>query len=141
MRPSPNPVFGLEHKLNKQTGGPGMFARVVVDVEPTGSVDVGELEFVNATSGGVVPAEFARAVADGCRDAMSQGPRGFPLVGVKVVTQSKGTRRLALVPGTGRSRPLGSWVADEACYWHSTMSSRFGRAPGCAAAVQYVRLA
>ena len=78
------PVFGLEHKLNKQTGGPGMFARVVVDVEPTGSVDVGELEFVNATSGGVVPAEFARAVADGCRDAMSQGPRGFPLVGVKV---------------------------------------------------------
>lgn len=77
-------VDGLDHKLNKQTGGPGMFARVVVDVEPTESVDVGELSFVNATSGGVVPAEFAKAVADGCREAMSQGPRGYPLVGVKV---------------------------------------------------------
>lgn len=78
------PVVGVDHKLSKQTGGPGMFARVVVDVEPTESVNVGELDFIDATRGGVVPAEFAAAVADGCRDAMSNGPRGFPLVGVKV---------------------------------------------------------
>ncbi len=78
------PVTGLEHTLNKQTGGPGQWARVVIDVEPTGSVDIGELGFVDTTSGGAVPAEFAKAMADGCRDAMTAGPRGFPLVGVHV---------------------------------------------------------
>ena len=85
------PVFGLDHKLSKQTGGPGMFARVVVDVEPTTSVNVGELNFVNATSGGVVPVEFAKAVGNGARDALSQGPRGYPLVGVKVTLSDGGT--------------------------------------------------
>ena len=78
------PVAGLDHKLNKQTGGPGMFARVVVDVEPTGSTSVGDLDFVNTTSGGVVPAEFAKAVADGALDALTAGPLGYPLVGIKM---------------------------------------------------------
>lgn len=78
------PIHGLDHKLNKQTGGPGMFARIVLDVEPTGSVEVGDLDFVNTTSGGVVPVEFARAVASGATDGLSAGPLGHPLVGVKV---------------------------------------------------------
>ncbi len=78
------PVIGLRHKLKKQTGGPGSFAQIVVDVEPTGSTTVGELDFVNTTGGGAVPAEFAAATADGAQEALSDGPHGYPLVGVKM---------------------------------------------------------
>ena len=84
-------VFGLSHNLKNQRGGQGMFAQLVVDVEPTASVDVGVLEYVNAIRGGVVPAEYAKAVGEGARDAMSQGPRGYPLVGVKVTLTDGGT--------------------------------------------------
>ena len=80
-----NPVHGFEHKLKNQRGGAGMFAHVVIDVEPNGSTEVDDgLEFVNATTGGTVPAEYAKAVSAGMVDAMSNGPLGYPLVGIKV---------------------------------------------------------
>lgn len=85
------PVMALSHNLKNQRGGQGMFAQLVVDVEPISSVTVGELDFINATTGGVVPAEYAKAVGEGARDAMSQGPRGYPLVGVKVTLIDGGT--------------------------------------------------
>lgn len=43
------------------------------------------LEFVDATSGGAVPASYVAAVARGARDAMTAGPlAGYPLVGLKL---------------------------------------------------------
>lgn len=79
-------VRGVTHKLKKQTGGPGTFAVATVDLEPTGSIEPGELEFVDATKGGVVPPAYAKAMAAGAREALSVGPLdGHPLVGVRLI--------------------------------------------------------
>ena len=78
-------VNGVTHKLKKQSGGPGTFAVVTVDIEPTGDIEPGTLEFVDATRGGAVPPEYAAAVAVGAREALTVGPiDGHPLVGVKL---------------------------------------------------------
>ncbi len=78
-------VCGVTHKLKKQSGGPGTFAVVTVDIEPTGDITPGELVFVDATRGGAVPPEYASAVADGAEEALTVGPLGgHPLVGVKL---------------------------------------------------------
>ncbi len=78
-------VEGVAYRLKKQTGGPGTFAEVRVDLSPTDDIRPGVLEFVDATTGGAVPKEYANAVAAGAREAMSNGPvQGYPLVGVKL---------------------------------------------------------
>lgn len=79
------PVRGWRYRLSKQTGGPGMFAEVVVDIEPTSERAVGELVFVDNTTRGSVPASFAAAFAAGATEALSSGPvEGHPVVGVQV---------------------------------------------------------
>ena len=73
------PVTGHLLRFARQTGGPGQFAQVVVDVAP------GESGFTDATTGGRVPREFAAAVGLGVRDALAAGPLGGnPVVGVHV---------------------------------------------------------
>jgi len=74
------PAVEVEGKLSKQNGGNGQYARVVLKVEPF----EGELAFVNAIKGGVVPSAFIPAVEKGVRQAMAQGPLGYPVTGVRV---------------------------------------------------------
>ncbi|MFJ1866058.1 elongation factor G [Streptomyces sp. NPDC088097] len=91
-------VSGLVYRHVKQDGGAGQFAHVVIDVEPT----QGEgFAFRSAVVGGRVPAEYARAVEAGCRDALAEGPLGgHPVTGLRVVlrdgaTHSKDSSELA----------------------------------------------
>jgi len=70
----------VEGKLSKQNGGVGQYARVVLKVEPA----EGAFVFENAIKGGVVPAVYIPAVEKGIRQALAQGPLGYPVTGVKV---------------------------------------------------------
>ena len=71
---------GFLYRHVKQDGGPGQFAQVSLDVEPSD-----EYEFSTTVVGGRVPAEFARAVDAGCREALADGPLGgHQVVGVRV---------------------------------------------------------
>jgi elongation factor G len=73
----------IDHKLVKQTGGRGDFARVKLLVEPlphgTG------FEFENDVKGGNVPKEYVPAVEKGVIDAMKKGVfAAFPIVDLRV---------------------------------------------------------
>jgi elongation factor G len=74
------PAVEVEGKVAKQTGGNGQYARVVLRVE---RFEDG-FAFDNAIKGGVVPAAFIPAVEKGVRQAMAQGPLGYPVTGVMV---------------------------------------------------------
>lgn len=75
------PVTGHVLRFARQTGGPGQFAQVVLDLAPRED----GFRFVDATVGGRVPREFAVATGLGVRDALAAGPLGgHPVVGVQV---------------------------------------------------------
>ena len=66
----------------KQSGGPGQFGDVVIEVRPLPRGD--GFQFNEKISGGVVPKQWFPAVEAGIRDAMVKGPLGFPVVDVAV---------------------------------------------------------
>lgn len=70
-------------RLKKMTGGPGMFAEVLLRVEP---LPVGSgLEFVDEVRGGAIPKNFVAAVEEGVRGSAGAGPLGgFPLTDLRV---------------------------------------------------------
>jgi elongation factor G len=75
----------IDYVHKKQTGGSGQFAKVVVDIEPTGGQGDGGYEFVNAVTGGRIPREFIPAVDEGVQEAMEFGVlAGYPMVDVKL---------------------------------------------------------
>jgi elongation factor G len=77
-------VEKIDYTHKKQTGGSGQFARVSIDLEPSGG-DGGGYEFVNAITGGRIPREYIPSVDTGCQEAMEFGVlAGYPLVDVKV---------------------------------------------------------
>ncbi len=70
-------------KFQRQTGGRGQYAHVVMDVEPMGPG--GGFEFVNKVKGGSIPREYIPAVERGSRDALEGGVlAGYPMVDVRV---------------------------------------------------------
>lgn len=76
-------VSGLRFRHSKQSGGPGQFADIVLDVEPLDPAM--DFEFHSTVVGGRVPPEYVRAVEAGCRDALTVGPLGgHPVIGVRV---------------------------------------------------------
>jgi elongation factor G len=77
-------VEKVEYTHKKQTGGSGQFARVIIDLEPTGG-DGGGYEFENKVTGGRVPREYIPSVDAGCQEAAEFGVlAGYPMVDVKV---------------------------------------------------------
>jgi elongation factor G len=77
-------VEKIDYTHKKQTGGSGQFARVLIDIEPTGGGD-GGYEFENKVTGGRIPREYIPSVDAGCQEAMEFGVlAGYPLVDVKV---------------------------------------------------------
>ena len=78
-------VDKVSYTHKKQTGGSGQFAKVIIDLEPTGGAGDGGYEFVNAVTGGRIPREYIPAVDEGVQEAMEFGIlAGYPLVDVKV---------------------------------------------------------
>ncbi len=65
----------VEYTHKKQTGGAGQYARVIIDIEPTGggADGGGGYEFVNKVTGGRVPREYIPSVDAGCQEAMEFG--------------------------------------------------------------------
>jgi elongation factor G len=81
-------VQKVDYTHKKQTGGSGQFAKVVIDIEPTGGSGDGGYEFVNAVTGGRVPREFIPPVDEGVQEAMEFGVlAGYPMVDIKVTLQ------------------------------------------------------
>src|ERR1700726_4333737 len=66
----------------KQSGGPGQFGDVVLDIKPlprsTG------FQFEEKITGGVVPRNYIPSVEEGVIDALKEGPLGFPVVDITV---------------------------------------------------------
>jgi elongation factor G len=76
------PITKFRLRLKRQTGGSGMFAEVIIDLEPLppGS----GFEFADKVKGGKVPREYIPAVEKGLRDALDGGVlAGYPLVDLK----------------------------------------------------------
>jgi elongation factor G len=77
-------VQRVEYTHKKQTGGAGQYAKVVIDLEPTGG-DGGGYEFENKVTGGRIPREYIPSVDTGCQEAAEFGVlAGYPMVDVKV---------------------------------------------------------
>ncbi|HET7173034.1 MAG TPA: elongation factor G [Nocardioidaceae bacterium] len=80
-------VQKVEYTHKKQTGGSGQYAKVMIDMEPTGGGD-GGYEFVNSVTGGRIPREYIPAVDEGIQEAMEFGVlAGYPMVDLKVTLQ------------------------------------------------------
>ena len=81
-------VTKVDYVHKTQTGGSGQFAKVVIDMEPTGGSGDGGYEFVNSVTGGRIPREFIPPVDEGIQEAMEFGVlAGYPMVDVKVTLQ------------------------------------------------------
>ena len=81
------PVQKVDYVHKKQTGGSGQFAKVIIDMEPTGGGD-GGYEFVNQVTGGRIPREYIPPVDEGIQEAMEFGVlAGYPMVDIKVTLQ------------------------------------------------------
>ncbi len=77
-------VEKVNYTHKKQTGGAGQYARVVINLEPTGG-DGGGYEFENKIHGGRIPREYIPSVDTGCQQAAEFGVlAGYPMVDVKV---------------------------------------------------------
>jgi elongation factor G len=80
-------VTNVDYTHKKQTGGSGQFAKVQIDLEPSGG-DGGGYEFENKVTGGRIPREYIPSVDAGCQEAMEFGVlAGYPIVDVKVTLQ------------------------------------------------------
>jgi elongation factor G len=74
----------VEYTHRKQTGGAGQYAKVLINLEPTGG-DGGGYEFENKITGGRIPREYIPSVDAGCQEAAEFGVlAGYPIVDVKV---------------------------------------------------------
>jgi elongation factor G len=77
------PVQKVHIRYQKQTGGRGQFADVVINAEPTGPG--GAYEFINKITGGRIPTEYIPAVDQGIQEAMASGVlAGYPVVDLRV---------------------------------------------------------
>ena len=82
-------VQTVDETLKRQSGGSGMYARVVIEFSPMSdeeraAANGNELIWVDAISGGSITKEFVRAAEKGAREAMEGGViAGYPVVGIK----------------------------------------------------------
>ncbi|MGC1488663.1 MAG: elongation factor G, partial [Albidovulum sp.] len=70
------------YRHRKQSGGAGQFADVALVVAPLPRG--GGFGFDDQVKGGAVPRNYIPSVEEGARDAMGQGPLGFPVIDVAV---------------------------------------------------------
>ena len=78
-------VEKVEYTHRKQTGGAGQYAKVLINLEPTGGDGGGGYEFENKITGGRIPREYIPSVDAGCQEAAEFGVlAGYPMVDMKV---------------------------------------------------------
>ncbi|MFV0317416.1 MAG: elongation factor G, partial [Microthrixaceae bacterium] len=78
-----SPIEKHTYLHKKQTGGTGQYAKIVLNVEPSGPG--GGYAFEDNITGGRIPKEYIPSVDAGIQDAMSTGIlAGFPMVDVHV---------------------------------------------------------
>ncbi len=70
------------YRHRKQSGGAGQFADVAIELRPMAR-GTGE-SFDEVIKGGAVPRNYIPAVESGVREALLEGPHGFPVVDVAV---------------------------------------------------------
>ena len=70
------------HRHRKQSGGAGQFADVVISIAPMPRG--AGFQFDEIVKGGAVPKNYIPSVEHGAKDALEQGPEGFPVVDVKI---------------------------------------------------------
>ncbi|SDI66290.1 elongation factor G [Aliiruegeria lutimaris] len=71
-----------QYRHRKQSGGAGQFADVLMKIGPQTR---GEgFSFDEVVKGGAVPRNYIPSVEAGAKDAMTQGPLGFPVIDVSV---------------------------------------------------------
>ncbi len=71
----------VNYKHQKQTGGKGQYAHVVLRIDP---IEGEGFEFSDQIKGGAIPAEFIPSVEKGIAATMDEGIlAGFPVVGIK----------------------------------------------------------
>ena len=76
-------VEKVDMKYVRQSGGKGQYGHVVITVEPTGPG--GGYEFLDETTGGVIPKEYIQPVNAGITEALTSGVlAGFPMVDLRV---------------------------------------------------------
>jgi elongation factor G len=71
------------HRHRKQSGGAGQFADVVLEVRPVARG--AGFRFTEQVKGGAVPRNYIPAVEAGVREALTEGPNGYPVVDLEVV--------------------------------------------------------
>lgn len=84
----PTRAFDFNHKLKKQSGGPGQVGHVVGRMEPlqADATDAETFVFIDKVTGGRIPREYIPSVRQGFAEALNKGPLGeFEVVGIKVV--------------------------------------------------------
>ena len=70
---------------DRQSGGRGKFADIIVNIGPATDAEKEGLEFVSSVKGGNVPKEFIPAVEKGFKVAMENGVlAGFPMDSMRV---------------------------------------------------------
>ncbi|HWG06139.1 MAG TPA: elongation factor G [Beijerinckiaceae bacterium] len=73
-------AVNVRGRHKKQSGGHGQYGDVVLDVRPLARGE-GFL-FAETVHGGSVPRNYFPSVENGCRDGLTRGPLGFPVVDV-----------------------------------------------------------
>lgn len=72
--------ISVRGRHKKQSGGHGQYGDVVIEVGPLPRGD--GFRFEEKVHGGTVPKQYFSSIEAGCRDALSRGPLGFPVVDV-----------------------------------------------------------
>jgi elongation factor G len=76
-------VEKVEEIYKHQTGGKGQFGHVIITLEPTGPG--GGYEFIDETTGGVIPKEFIQPINQGIIEKLTAGVLAhYPMVDVRV---------------------------------------------------------
>lgn len=76
----------MEGKYIRQSGGRGQYGHVIMRFEPISSDEGVNFEFIDKTTGGVIPKQFIPAVESGVREAMLTGPiAGYPMVRIRAI--------------------------------------------------------
>ncbi len=71
------------YRHRKQSGGAGQFADVLIDLKPMPRG--AGFSFTEVVKGGAVPRNYIPSVEAGVREALTEGPNGFPVIDVAVV--------------------------------------------------------